>query len=358
MRRHVWAIWAGINEPAASGGPLWETWTPEEQVFASGPSPQDDAARAPAKFRRPRQFEDSGASPQAAGQALLSFVLFNREAKEHVRTNKLHLKSTMDAINAGFGPAVPVADRKIPDFPAASVVLKTAWWVVKSTGRTTIPVWDASTAAAPSTPQPPDDWKRAVRVDPTRVDIPTGETESVAPFGACRVVPLSDFYFVRIDSAEMLAEVVAALGASGVQSQNPALHDYVVLVGMHLTTKEIPDWVWATFWWHDAAGAGPFAAQRPSSMPRPWSSYLMDVTLDADSPTEPGGGPNVCYNPWLEARFQDGIVSNCMGCHQKALWPQGVPFGPVQRGRLPAGDPIFRDRTKTDFLWSLNFGPH
>jgi hypothetical protein len=83
----------------------------------------------------------------------------------------------------------------------------------------------------------------------------------------------------------------------------------------------------------------------------------MDVTLDADQPKEATGGPNVCYNPWLEAGFSNGIVSNCMGCHQKAMWPTGVSFSPIQRGRLPATDPIFQGRTKTDFLWSLNFGP-
>ena len=73
-----------------------------------------------------------------------------------------------------------------------------------------------------------------------------------------------------------------------------------------------------------------------------------------DRPKETDGGPAVCFNPWLEARFVDGVKSNCMSCHQLAIWQPGA-FLPVIRGSLPANHPLFQGRMKLDFLWSIAF---
>jgi hypothetical protein len=62
--------------------------------------------------------------------------------------------------------------------------------------------------------------------------------------------------------------------------------------------------------------------------------------------------PNACMNPWLEARFNGGMTSNCMSCHQRSTWPQ-VSFLPVTRGGLSPDDPFFAGKTKLDFLWSI-----
>lgn len=139
----------------------------------------------------------------------------------------------------------------------------------------------------------------------------------------------------------------------------------MALVALHYTTKEIPNWVWATFWWHDKPTDGPFAKARPGEtiVRGVWRNYLMAVSFDMDLPKEADGSPHVAFNPWLEARFANGVNSNCMTCHQRAVWDPQIPddagnappFLPITRGVASPDDPLFRTSTKVDFLWSLLF---
>jgi hypothetical protein len=128
--------------------------------------------------------------------------------------------------------------------------------------------------------------------------------------------------------------------------------DYAALVGFHFTTKEIDDWIWATLWWHDQPNVGQFTQDRPDQVSGVWRNYLMDTAYSMQTPPQPDGSPHVTFNPWLEARFPSGTLSNCMACHQRATWPP-VSFLPVTRGGLQPGDPFFADKTQIDFLWSV-----
>ncbi len=337
LRRHAWWVWAGINQEAASGGPVWETWYPADFVFR----PDDlteavDGPRRRIRFEPPRQLKDQN-QLEAAGQSVMSFVLFSQESLEHIRSNKLHLQSTLEALNSGFPAGTPLPDRKIAEFPREGVSLKLVWLVVKQTGLTPQPVWDFEPTRPDNMGNPPSTWKRQILVDPSRSAIPAGEMQD-----GMHVIPLSSFYYIKLDTPEL----VAATFGEG------ELNDYAVLVCMHLTTKEIDDWVWATFWWHDRPNNGPFAADRISEVPGVFRNYLLDVSYDSNTPREFDGTANACMNPWLEARFRNGMTSNCMTCHQRSTWPQ-VPFLPVTRGSLAPGDPFFGDKTKLDFLWSI-----
>jgi hypothetical protein len=134
--------------------------------------------------------------------------------------------------------------------------------------------------------------------------------------------------------------------------------DAVALVGFHFTTKEIPDWVWATLWWHDEPDSGPFAANRPSEVMGVWRNYLMAEAYSMDTPNEADGTARIAFNPWLEAGFRDGAKSNCMTCHRRAVFagqPSDRAFLPVTRGTPPSTDPRFQRATSVDFLWSLIF---
>lgn len=127
---------------------------------------------------------------------------------------------------------------------------------------------------------------------------------------------------------------------------------------MHYTTKEIPNWVWATFWWHDSPNAGKFATERPAVLKGVWRNYLMNASYDMDKPVETNGTPRVVFNPYLEARFLNGVNSNCMTCHRRAVWAKDNPqpaFLPITRGAPKPDDPAFIDATSVDFLWSLLF---
>jgi hypothetical protein len=133
------------------------------------------------------------------------------------------------------------------------------------------------------------------------------------------------------------------------------------LLALHYTTKEIPEWVWSTFWWHDRPDDGPYAMNRPPAVSGVWRHYLMSTAFSMEAPKEGDGKPHVTFNPWLEARFVNGTVSNCMTCHRQSVWPlpdhgNEPPFLPVTRGTIGANDPnYFKGNTKLDFLWSVGF---
>ncbi|MEX2206690.1 MAG: hypothetical protein WEF50_10730 [Myxococcota bacterium] len=349
LRSHGWLVFAGLTQPARPDDPageaLWETWYPGEEVFGSAVVPE--AVRTlKRQLRVPRQFSAlPGARPQAVGESQLAFTLFSQELKDHTRSNKLHLKATMEGINNGWTSGTPTRDRKVADYPVKAMSLKTVWMPVRKQGITALPVWDEQPTVVNAPAQDVPTWKRKVAVDPARAVVPDGETANLPGFPGSRVVPLSSFYHFAMN-----AEQAETFGVSE--------GDYAVLVAMHYTTKEIPDWVWATFWWHDKPNEGRFARNRPDEgkLRSPWRNYLMDVSYDMSSPEEDNGTPNAVFNPWLEARFPDGVNSNCMTCHQRAVWKPETPnFLPVTRGAASEDDAIFRGGTKADFLWSLLF---
>lgn len=339
MRRHTWWVWAGVNQPTQGGGPVWETWYPTSFVFRlENQNEVPGAPRTRPRFEIPRQFgtDSSQPAPEVPGQAMLSFVLFNQEASDHIRDNKLFLQSELNQTNNDFPAETPLSDRKILEFPPKAVVLKLVWDIVKQNGMTEQPIWDFEPTQPFDQENPPNTWKRKILIDPSRESIPPGETQN-----GNHVVSISRFYHFKIDTPELVA---SAPGAE--------LGDFAVLAGMHVTTKEIDDWVWATFWWHDRPNAGPCAAGRHNAVQGVWRNYLMDIAYDTDTLREFDGTANACMNPWLEARFKRGMGSNCMTCHQRSTWPQ-VSFLPVTRGGMNPEDPFFANRTKLDFLWSI-----
>ncbi len=362
MRRHAWHVFAGMTQPTPGGEAVWETWYPSHDVFRLGSDPQDAGPRKiERRFTVPRQsfVERIGVQPQSIGESLLSFVLFNQEGRAHIRSKQLYLQNQLNAINDGFPSSTPVADRRIDDFPRRAISLKTVWWPVQSDGVTPLPIWDFDPTRPDSAGNDFPVWRRVVAVDSTRISIPDDETTNIAfmgvPHTEAHVVSLTRFYEFEITAAEIgAAGDVLNSSAQMAFGRDVRVGDHAVLVAFHYTTKEIPDWVWATFWWHDRPDDGPYAADRTSDVLGPWRNYLMDVAFSMDVPREYDGTPNAMYNPWLEARFPDGMQSNCMTCHQRAVWPP-VGFLPITRGSAPDDAPIFRNRTKLDFLWSVAF---
>lgn len=350
LRDHAWQVFAGLTQKTRPGEAdseaVWETWYSREEVFSAGAAPQS-VRLLQRDLMTPAQFFEPGvATPQAIGASALAFTLFNQELKDHTRSKKLQMKATMKALNDGWTAATPIKDRKVPDYPREAMSLKLVWKLVSKEGMTQIPIWD-ELPRMPSYPAlPEENWPRRIAVDPSREVIPAGEMVDIPNFPNSRVVPVSAFYHFKLNASQA-ADIGAEEG------------DIAILVGMHYTTKEIPNWVWATFWWHDRPDAGPYAAGRldASKISGPWRNYLMDVAYDMDQPEEGDGTPDAVFNPWLEAVFANGVNSNCMTCHQRAVWTDPAPHFlfhlPVTRGATPDDDPRFRNRTKVDFLWSL-----
>jgi hypothetical protein len=384
QRIHAWNIFAGMTRPTPDNKfAIFETWFSEDETFPVGaPNLRGrGATMAMPRFSVPRQFgELRGAGNVAAepGSAVLSFVLYNFAGYNHVRTNRLFQKSVLDNLvkNGAFDVKIP-QNRMIPPFPSNAVVLKTVWWPVAKDKISAMPIWDPETNPPQATGNDYPTWSRFIGVDATRrapPGVPSGETGDVTYDGQVKrnshIVNIDNFHWRLLDNRD----AVDAVNGSGVTAQMAqasfgrplAIGDYAVLAAIHVTTKEIDDWVWATFWWHDRPNDGPFAQNRVGSLRGAWRNYLMDVTYDLNLPAEKDGSPKVTFDPWLEARFIDGghggggTVSNCMNCHNRASWPNRTDC-PNMRCFLPIyrGNPDFEDtayapgRLRTDFLWSI-----
>jgi hypothetical protein len=345
MRRHAWMVFAGATQPSPGGEAIWETWYSSAATFSTGPQPQGVAPRG-RQFMPVRQLQAAGiAQLQAPGASLIAGVMFNEPARNHIRSQGLITQQRLTEMNNSFTAATPLAQRQIQPFPRDAISLKLAWRIVRSNTVSPVPVWDGE--GNPNLPNPEAGWPRVVLVDPSRTQIPADETRDIVGFPNSRVVPLNRFYNFRITAAD-----VGAIRAANPRLR-PQVGDYAVLVAMHVTTKEIPDWTWATFWWHDSPDSGPFAADRPAAVAGVWRNYLMDVTYSSETPREPDGTPNIAFNPYLE-QMTRGMQSNCTSCHQGAVWtPAGTPGAPVTRGTRPPDSPLFRTGMRLDFLWSI-----
>lgn len=309
MRRHGWAVLAEVTRPGKDGAPAFARWPSLSETFGG------------ARLRRIDQVETGMPVRQGAGAPMMMIVQFNPPAYRHIRAQGLFRRATLAAINAGFAADTPIERRTIAPFPRDALAIKTVWTVVHARGLTPVSVWDGTGDAEPAA------WPRTVMVGRGGV-------------------PLGRFHHLPIAAADLAA----------IRAIDPTARagDHLVLLAVHLTTREIPDWIWATWWWHDRPDEGPFAAGRPAAPGGAWRNYLMDVAYSAETPREADGTPNAAFNPYLETS-PGGHASNCLACHQGAVWtPAGpAPFLPVTRGSRPPDDPLFRSGTRLDFIWSI-----
>lgn len=312
LRSHSWLVFSRLLEPAPDkpGFPRWETWYSFEEMV-------DGGARA--------------AFPPSAA------VLYNRELCGEIRRRKLFCKSTLDNLlpTAGQpGPEITIDSRE-----AAAV--KTSWQQISFGGDPadhSVEVWDFHGSLS----------GRNLGSGVRRVCVyrpgPSGAGTDCP--GEKAPVPLNRFY------------------------GEPVGGKFRILLGFHFTTRELDNWVWGTFWWHDRPNDGPYASGRPPSLPPPWNNYLMDTAYDMDNPPEHDGGPKIVYNFYLEGGQTGGTRSNCVTCHRRALWgpntwawrltldsPSPVPPEVIMvRGSIAATRtylPEYDQSVKLPFLWTL-----
>jgi hypothetical protein len=374
QRTHVWNVWAGMTSTTPDGKyPVFATWYSEDEAFQTGAVAQAIGPhRVVFRFRPPRQTLGlpGHPAPQAAGTSLISEVMFDYDNYKHIRDNKLYLQSTLNGLqtSGAADPHIP-NNTTVPPFPVNAISLKTIWWPVAGNAVTPMPIWDPKDNPQIPSGNPYTTWKRVVAIDPKHTGLPPNATATVnfpvtnpKSWPNSHLVGLDKFYYVKLDATtakNAMANGRLASFVNDVLGRPLQAGDYVVFLGTHLTTKEIDDWVWATFWWHDRPDDGSYAANRTANVKGVWRNYLMEASYDEVTPQEADGSPHITFNPWLEAHFRDGVVSNCMNCHHRAGYRQGdfINFLPIHRGAPDlSGDPAYAKGTlRTDFLWSLPF---
>ncbi len=356
QREHLRRVLEEVVRPSpADGRAAFLHWHDAAETFAADPAESAVVTRT-----RTTAFGQSDAARRAAGASSLPPLIvrthYNEAAYRHLRRHQLYRRDALASLRAAGVAAAPV-----PAFPREAIVAKSAWWPVPRGGVAALPVWDGVGNRPQSAGNDYPGWPRRVAVcdragqpQPSRVDV-----ELLGSLIAdVRCEPIARFERIVLDDA--LAAAVstdpAARGLAAMVLGRPlAAGDSLLLVALHVATGETADWVWGTFWWHDAAGGADAARDDSASS---WRHYRMAVAFDAELPRAPDGGPLVAFNPWFEARFPDsgqgaGVSSNCVSCHRRATFPARDAFV-VTRGRsappvAPDGSPSVETRS----LWSI-----
>jgi hypothetical protein len=409
IRRHAWNLWAGLTSPSESvvdgqRVPIFSTWYSIPEVY----NPEGKAGVDRRPYARPAPLTQSVIANSSRGgpaAGLMSFVKFDQEAADFIWQNRYYRRGTLTQLGQRFDERdTPTLERSIKPFPRRAMALKLVFWLIKNPdspqsehGLTALPIWDPD-APPPPGGEPPmhTTWRNGVAVDPggrypagSRQRVNVNGTLAEPHYVMAEVVPLSRFYGHKLTNPKDVADARQFMtmhsSAQNEQErcvtnpgQTPELNDTIVLLAMHVTTKEIDSWTFQTFWWSPRPNDGRFARDRTPNVKPPFTNYVMCAAYSTVTPKEADGAPPICFNPYLETdlgptkpyRFRGtayppdpmaGTRSNCMNCHRLAGFPAIQPDDPdaASLGRIfndgyrsPA-DPYFDRLVKTDFLWSI-----
>lgn len=407
IHSHTWGIWTALTSP--SGQPpfegqellVFETWfTPQDIKSLPSDERTMDALRAaprePRPLTVPHQLQPAvlgfAEDAQVGGgeETVLGFVKYDPSASAHVVQQDLFSGSVLNTLLAD-------GEVEVPPFPATAVALKPVFMHLAPSqaagGRYyQLPAW-------PGPPDPPEAfpstaWGQCVWVDLQESGQGTGtgavDTTCAADGGSRTpetTYGLGTFINFRLTGSQ--AEAMNRLPGERGDAADAAADEVAVLVGMHVTSREITRWAWQTFWWAadpdapNLPSSAQIAALRPSQLqgaPRHYAGCAAYQMLDPAQPITGGSntGESVyCFNPWLEAGFDPtvlpasepgtymgqkvannvGVQTNCMSCHAMAAWDgQGGDLENV----LYTGDRYvdlegseLDKRLRLDFLWSI-----
>jgi len=367
---HAWELWGALTtltdqELNGQKVPIYETWWDADEALLAPTQAKAATARRPQrtrKFERPRQLlHEARTTGLTAGAdrptlTLVDDVKYNDDIKKFIADHKYNDHAELDRINTSWGDSKAIADRKLLDFPNTSVMLKPVYRLVSGKSVTVLPYWAGPVnSTTPDTPRS-SSWTKKMVVIPPDLGFRPATLSVRADEELLPAVPLSDFYNIKLTKAE--AEAIGAQEG-----------DYVLLVAMHVSSREIDNWTWQTFWW--SLNKPSISESAKARVAAPFDHYQLAVGYSfMTAPNNPDSLTTTCYNPYLEAGFgngvfvrpkQLGIESNCMSCHRAAAWPATTAQQPqpnyVANGIVDPSDPaIFAKKTKTDFLWGVADG--
>lgn len=421
LYRHSWDIWAGLNQAVGTVNLMqvraFETWaTPTLMLYqinsgtvlqaktnAAGPSPLSKLPEL--ELRPPRQFlniapglKANAAKASSVGDtSIFVSVAYNPPAAQHAVNNKLFLQSTLDQyLKNGYDA--------VPDFPSNAITIKPVYKHISAKEYANklyvMPGWPGTPSPAKTFPEP--DWGSCVYIKITG----SGQGGNSIDKG-CKGPNASNTFYLN----NFIYHLLTASEASGMNQRDPQLKaqagDYAILVGMHVTTREIKRWVWQTYWWSANADQpySPSSAQiakfRKLLMLDPAANhYAMAVAYQMVQPAQSIAGGNntgsalIAYNPHLEASFDPGVFdycasvgganavpskancnksdpsinrfgvqTNCMSCHNMAMYNPKTNYqvnNGANRERpyatdfyMSLKDKAFDGSLKLDFAWSI-----
>jgi hypothetical protein len=377
IRQHAWAVFAGITQPAVQGDPctpVWDTWFSRITPIADTggkllPIRLDISLESVDAFlaNQPRPAKGRPINEMLKNESTFVDVvvgalrgsgeqkLYNSTAHGFISDNQLYDPRAIERqLQAVSGHSV--ADRSIQSFPRESIILKAEWKTVAPGATTDLRYWD---------------------IDEKQLGCSSGCYKTVS----VRLAAKDEKCNLPLSGKE---DAVSSCFYTVSDDNQPG--NYLILVGLHVITKEMPDWTWSTFWWSPKASrkskfsAGRFNEPHITGV---WRNYVMDTTLSMTTPAERKAArgkipeesdacgqswrrrstAKVVFNPYIEAPPEaegpmvNGPLSNCMNCHKRSTFP-GFPSNDMRgtpwRGELPSTAGCFREQIRLDYIWSLS----
>jgi len=344
LRLNAWHLLAPFAM-RSEGLPLPNEWTPRHRLL-----PLDDGRMHSAGVAILQRAAEQ-ALPAKGGPTLYEMTFFNDVASEYIEKNALRVRGTTEVMRA--------RQRREIEFPRDSVAVKT-FWLLMDREKLEVQKWD---------------WKALGTRDQLPGDLLKSRCVAREAVDGC-VKATDAFYTIRV------ADPGAFICPENANCPELKKDDLLLLVALHIASKQMPEWLWATFWWRDAdAPSGTFwtcgDAQRKEALgdvKAPWSNYSMDVTasftMKKPSPKTPAdaacGVPGeigkseqlrAAYNPFVEAFMPHGLKSNCLDCHSRASTNRTHPAN-VPDVNGPVGPELqdFEGHIRLDYMWSLWHG--
>jgi hypothetical protein len=386
---HAWGIWAGLTEPTKqkyNGQPLlvFETWMGVQELAAM--SAQGQVSSDVEKTNRtqlsiPKQFVHGRLF---AGQkvdtnfTVLETVSYDPSAAHFATSNRLFNQSVLNGYTVKNGIGA------VPEFPNTSITTKPTYYagVPSKNGLIRVPVW---VSPNPAKAFKYTEWQQWVYADvnnnqePNKKLVPvttSNPTQEQIKAATCNV---NDFINYKIDRVG--ADYLNSHQDVGTTPSRQFIEgDYVLLVAMHVTTKEFKNWTWQTYFWCPDPSNPPSpsskfeAGLRPKELKGAASHYAVSTAYAMVWPNQPvtGGSddnarPILAFNPYLEGGFGPkvfslpnkfrpdfvyGMQTNCMSCH--ALSTMTGKNGYSTNQYIDMMDTsLFKNDVKLDFTWSI-----
>ena len=365
LRTRAWNLLLTIaNKPVVNSA----DWIPRQDAFAQAPRITTPTKSLTLFFAK--EFDRAESSSPSAKAALVpqpqtyESTFFNRSAYTHIRDRKypLYSRATTKKLQ------IEESRGEIPEFPKDALVLKTFWRRVPDKGSVNVGVWKWNNIQ-----------KGTFRMLETMWPNPVCVEVKHTPNSKC--VQARDAFYTITTTQENSPEFLCVASNPDCAPSIPK-GQTMILVGMHVASKEKPEWFWATFWWQGVdrqSGASPSTAswtcdnaQRPSALGTGvWSNYSMDVRTRFADPKPPitaddsktcGSPPTIgkneellaTYNPFIEGTSLLGFKSSCIDCHSRAD-TNATPDTSVPQVCAVGGPnlTIFQGHVRTDYLWSI-----
>lgn len=307
---------------------------------------------------------------------------YNSSCSAHIDSFKLFSKISLENMEKE-------KQKDIPEFPNSSISIKPTYKILAHedyvNGLCAMNAWNGP--STDSTGFSEEKWKSKIYIDTTNQYGSNQNYSKSAKPTANKIYNLKDFIYYRLSSTQ--ANTINTSVSNGYYRKVKA-RDFVILVGMHVTTKETVRWTWQTFWWSPdpekprSPSSVYTASYRPSQLKNAPRHYALSSAYTFIFPNQPLTGGNnigtsvIAYNPYLESSFaflgdsalrykayvvtkgikianNIGDRSNCMSCHAMSNYNQDQNSKIKYLGDtyIDKNDVRLKGFIKTDFLWSI-----